>query len=396
MPTAATLARRFAFTGLLLLLAVGCLVSWLAVSQLRDMARQEAEARARLVAENMAAQVQRAVDVGIPVDRLVGVEDLFTQRMQSFQGILRVALLDTQGRVLHERRAPARDALAPVMVPIARAGETVASLELHWRQPAIAALLLSWGLPLAALIALVAGLAGEALRYALTGLVLRRERIVLASCQRIAAGDLATRPPRLGRRDFDARLPWLAEQLRHVGEQHMRVERLAQSLCQTEPDLDKRRQHAEVLAAALGNDRFPAPAPPELPTSSHAALQRWRGVLLGLLAWVPAAALASHHPVGVGAGALALLALLSGTAYRLQWWQGTASGWYGAVLGGLVFGPALSLLVQMAWAPQHFQTMGSFGYAILAVLSTAALLLPWFGSQNLGRLPHEAGEHHAA
>lgn len=390
------LARRFAFTGFLLLLFMGLLISGLAVSQLREMALQEAQARARLVAEEMAGQIQLAVDVGIPLDRLVGVEDLFAQRMQSFQGILRAALLDTRGRVLHERRLSQADAMAPVVLPISQAGEPVAWLELHWRQPVISALMLPWGLPLAALVALTAGLAGEALRYALTGLVLRRERLVHASCQRIAAGDLATRPPRLGRRDFDNRLPWLTEQLRHVSEQHVRVERLAQSLRQTEPDAGKRHQLDQVLARAIDHDHFGGrpQAVAEIPASAQAALQRWRGVLLGLLAWTPMAAFAGYHPALVGTGALALLALLLVIAHRSHWWRSRASAWYGALLGGLVFGPALSLLGQMAWAPQHFHALGSPGYAAMAVLSMAALLLPWFGTPDREplpcRMPHAA------
>lgn len=393
---ATTLARRFALAGLLLFLFVGLLVSGLAVSQLRETALEEAQARARLVAEEMADQIQLAVDVGIPLDRLVGVEDLFNQRMQSFPGLLRAALLDTRGRVLHERLAPQADALEPVILPISRAGAPVAWLELKWRQPVLSSLLLPWGLPLAALIALTAGLAGEALCYSLTGLVLRRERLIHASCQRIVAGDLTRRPPRLGRRDFDNRLPWLTEQLRHVGEQHMRVERLAQSLRQTEPDAGKRHQLDQVMAAAMGRDHFGGRSQTlaEVPASSQAALQRWRGVLLGLLAWAPTAALAGYHPAVVGAGALALLALLLGTAYRLHWWQGMPSAWYGVLLGGMVFGPALSLLGQMAWAPQHFHALGNLGYITLAVLSMAALLLPWFGHQDREPLPFK--EPHAA
>lgn len=414
------LARRFMFAGLLMMIAVSLLVSWLAVSQLQAIALMEAQARARLVAEEMADQVQLAVNVGVPVSRLVGVEELFEHRMESFPGIARAALLDPEGRVLHERRTSQRDVLAPATRIIAYAGATAAVLELQWGQPTLAALLLPWGVPLAVLIAVTTGLAAEALRFALTGVALRRERLVQASCQRIASGNLATRVPRLGRRDFDSRIPWLSEQLRHIGEQHMRVERLAQSLRQTEPDFDKRRQIDQIFSHALGHDHFPAiasttlektidspqgeaqnsvqsripfPSATEMPASSRAAFLRWRGVLIGILAWGPVAALAGYHFVWVGAGALICLGLTMGIAQRMYWWEGTFSGLYGALLGGLVFGPCLSLLIQMAWAPQHFRALGGLGYAVLAVLGMAALVLPWFGSKEQDPLPLK--ERHA-
>ena len=415
------LARRFVLAGLLLLLSACLVVGWLAVSQLGETALYEAQARARLVAEEMAGQVHLAVNVGVPVDRLVGVEDLFEHRMASFPGIVRAALLDTNDQVLHERRTSSTHALPPATIPIVHEGVPVARLELQWRAPSLTALLLPWGIPLLAVIALTTGLAGEAFRFALTGLVLRRDRLVQASCERIATGDLTTRPPRLDRRDFDNRLLWLTEQLRHVGEQRMRVSRLAQSLRQTEPDFDKRRQIDQILADALRDGKIALPesaespdapewssptektpseevsSPPflqtvsDMPASSQAALQRWRGVILGVLPWALIAMLAGNHFAWVCSGSLAFLALMLWVAGKLQWWQKTFSGWYGALLGGLVFGPCLGLLMQIAWTPQHFLALGKLGYLLLAGLSVCALVLPWLGEQanapDLASLP---------
>ncbi|WP_028605249.1 hypothetical protein [Ottowia thiooxydans] len=413
--TTASLARQFAVKGFLLLLLSGLLVTWVALSQLREMAYDEAKARAHLIAEDMADHVQLAVNLGIPIDRLVGVEDLFTHRMQSFKSILRAALVDTQGQVLQERGTSQGEALPLVVVPITMKGMPVARLELLWRQPAVSALLLTWGLPVAVLTALIAGLAAEALRYALRGRVLRRELLVREACERIAAGDLATRPPRIGRKDFDQRLPWLAEQLRHAGDQHLRIERLAQSLRQTEPDFDKRHQLDRVLAETLGDDRFSLPLPRggttttlssqspgrshstgPIPVSSKDALQRWRGVLLGLLAWAPITALAGYPLSLVGACAFAMLAAVLGIAHYSHWWKGTAPAWYGALLGGLVFGPGLSLLAQMACAPRSFQASNGLGYAILGVCGLAALSLPLIGNRVRESKSKPGMEPHAA
>ena len=102
--------RRFVLRGVLVTCVVFVTVSWVAVQQLRELAIQEASARARLVADSLAAQVQRAVKSGVPIDRLVGVEDLFAQRMAAFDDLLGATLLDSQGRVLHTRKSEESDA----------------------------------------------------------------------------------------------------------------------------------------------------------------------------------------------------------------------------------------------------------------------------------------------
>ncbi|MBH1965524.1 MAG: hypothetical protein I8H77_14375 [Comamonadaceae bacterium] len=413
------LARRFAMAGLALLTLMGLMVSWVAISQLRDTAYHEADARAHLIAEEVADQIQLAIDVGVPVDQLEGVEDLFNQRAKGFSAIVRIALVDQKGQILTQKGAPGPDTLPLVVVPITHEGAAVASLELLWRQPRVSALLLPWGLPVAVLIALIAGLANEALRFALTGVVLRRERLILESCERIAAGDLATRPPRVSRRYFDRRLPWLVEQLRHASEQHLRVQRLAQSLRQTEPDFEKRHALDRVLTETIGDDRFDMPHPggevqatanslaPELaPDSAHlvaapllsakAAHQRWRGVMLGLLASSPMAILPGYPFALTAAGALTLLAVLVVISYRFGWLKNTVYAWYGLLLGSAVFGLGLGLLAQIAAAPRMFQLWDGLGYAILAACGIAALLLPLLGPRAPVSAHQSAEGRHAA
>ncbi len=389
-------ARRYAAWGLFFLTISALVVSWLAVIQLRDIAHTEARARARLVAEAIADQVQLAINVGIPVDQLVGVDELFLARMQSFRGMLRAALIDPDDQVLHEQSAASASALAPVIIPIVLRDERVARLELTWREPALRALSIPWGVPLLSLVAIIAGLAGEALRYGMAGVIMRRELLVHAVCQHIAAGQLMTRPPRLGRRDFDERLPWLAQQLRYAGEQHMRVERLAQSLRQTEPDFDKRQELDRVLEQANGNDRFTPADIADIPAVSRAALQRWRGILLGLLAWSPVLGLAGLHAAWSAVAAVLLLAALLGVARRAGWWDGRSQARQGAFLGASVFGPGLALLTQLTVAPRQFLLLGSFGYMVLIICGVAALVLPWMC--NLVRSAESTASevHHAA
>ncbi len=391
-----TLAKRYVLWGYLLLLLASLPISWLAMVQLRDLSFEEAQARARLVADEIADQIQLAVNVGIPVDRLVGVDELFMQRMQSFEGVQSVALINADNRVLHERHAPLSEALPTVVMPIHLKGASIARVELVWRQPVLRRLVMPWALPLSLLVAMAAGLAGEGLRYALAGLVLRREDLLRTTCKKIEESDFAHRPPRLGRLDFDERLPWLTEQLRYVGEQHMRVERLAQSLRQTEPDFDKRHELDRVMEESIGKDKFLPVATEAMPTRSLAAQQRWRGILLGVLAWSTVLPMAAQHPGVIAASALALLLILLALAHRLSWWSGPRRALGGVLLGALIYGPGLAILLQLTLAPRQFLALGTLGYVVLAAFGAAALFAPFLGGEASKRLITSGEARHAA
>lgn len=379
-------ARGFALGGLVLLCLVFLAVSWVAVRQLHGMAVQEAEGRAHLVADGLAAQVQHAVQVGVPLDRLVGVTALFDHRLQAFDDLLSARLLDSQEQVLHQRARGQADAPAlAVQAAVVVSGVPVAHIHVQWREPATAALLLAWSLPLGVLLVLVSVLAAEGLRYSLTGEVLRRERIVEAACARISAGDFAFRAPRLGRREFDARLPWLRAQLRHINEQFERVHRLTLSLRRTEPDQIKRTLLDQALARAQGSDHFsPIPTTIVDDALSQPARQRWRGLLLGLLAWLLALAAVGLQPLplwGLGAGLVALLAVL---AARWRWWRADRAGCLGLVLGAALLGPGLCLLALQAWAPQAMAGLGIWGRAALVCSGLGSCVLAWLPTPHPG------------
>ncbi|QXL83639.1 hypothetical protein [Comamonas sp. NLF-1-9] len=371
-------ARRFALRGLALLCLAFLAVSWVAVRQLQGMAVQEAEGRARLVADGMAQQVQHAVQVGVPLSQLVGVTALFEHRLQAFDDLLAVSLQDSREQVLHQRaRGQANAATLAAQAPVTVSGVPVARIRVLWREPATGTLLMHWALPLAALLAFTGALAAEGLRYSLAGEVLRRERIVAAACSRLGAGDFAFRLPRLGRREFDARLPWLRAQLRHANEQFERLQRLTQSLRRTEPDQTKRALLDEGLTRVEGRDRYaqmPSLVLSDLP--SQAARARWRGLWLGLAAWLLALAGAGLQSPGVlalGPGLLVLLALL---AARRPGGRGRAI-WLGLLLGGAALGPGLCLLALQVWAPQTVGPLGDWGRAALAFCALVAAALPW-------------------
>src|SRR5512147_840681 len=79
--------RRLAWGLLALTLAIASSFFLLAMRELGETARREAQARAQVVADDLASQVERAVTLGIPLDKLEGVEDLFAQRVQNLAEI---------------------------------------------------------------------------------------------------------------------------------------------------------------------------------------------------------------------------------------------------------------------------------------------------------------------
>lgn len=381
-------ARRFALRGLVLLCLVFLGLSWVAVHQLQGMAIQEAEGRARLVADGMAQQVQHAVQVGVPLNELVGVTALFEHRLQAFDDLLAASLHDSRDQVLHQRaRGKTGAAALAVQAPVTVSGIPVARIHVLWREPATATLLTLWAVPLVALLAFTGALGAEGLRYSLAGEVLHRERIVAAACSRIGAGDFAFRLPRLGRREFDARLPWLRAQLRHVNEQFERLQRLTQSLRRTEPEQTKRALLDEGLARVEGRDQYsqmPALVLSDLP--SRAARARWRGLWLGLAAWLLALAGTGLQPLGLLALGLGLLMLVALPATRRQ---GRSAG-LGLLLGGVALGPGLCLLALQVWAPQAMAQLGGWGRGALVFCALAAVVLPWLPTP--GRCPAEGAD----
>lgn len=67
----------------LLLLTVLTLLGSIAFSRIEAVRTAEVNTKARLVASGVAANIVRAVTVGVPLDRLIGLEELVAARLQA-------------------------------------------------------------------------------------------------------------------------------------------------------------------------------------------------------------------------------------------------------------------------------------------------------------------------
>lgn len=379
-PTTEQLGKRFSLRGLLLLGLAFVAAGWVAVLQLRELSAREASARARLVADDVVIQVQRALQARVPLDRLVGVEALFDHRLLIYDDLVSIQLQDANGKLLHARDRQRGDSDAfSLGAPVLRQTTQIAKVELRWRQPSALGQMLAWALPLGALFFLTAALASEALRYDLSTRVGRRDRLVAQACRRILSGRFDFRLPRVQRREFDTRLPWLSGQLRHLGEQSERVKRLASSLRRTESDANRRAALDRILQTAQTDDLFKQTPERLVDPTADAARQRWRGVLLGLGAWVSAAVLSWTHGVGAALAGFPMAAVVLMLAARLSWWRPDHSGKFGALIGCLTLGPGAMLLGLRVAAPSDFDALGPWGVAGLCAACLGAMALSWVG-----------------
>jgi hypothetical protein len=386
--------RRFAWLGLALAVLTALVLAWTALAQLESLAEREADARAQLLADGIAHRVQRAVALGIPLDRLEGVQALFAQRIGESREIASLALTDTAQRVLW--RYPPQDgavnaSAARTVSPVLLQGKPVAQIELTRRPHGSVSLLLQWA-PLLLCAALATALAAaEAARYAAASGPRLREDLLRSVCGSVAAGDFSRRLPVMRRRSFDGRLPWLAAELRQTNEQHVRLSRLVHSLRQTEPNATRRAELDAALVTAAGQETFAAGAARETLPLPHAAGARWLGVLAGWLAWSVASAVAvlTIEATGQGPGTMAWGAWGVGTALaagamlqmlaRLPWQvrllARERSAWIrGGLIGVLLVGPGWAVVLG-ALVPGLLQRQQALVPALAAALALGCLLV---------------------
>lgn len=366
-------SRFWALVGTLCLSLITVVMFGLAVLPLKGLAKDEALGRARLVANEVTGQIQHAIDLNIPVHDLVGIEALFEQNIQSFPELLRVELRDASDRLWFAAGTERIDASLPALhLPLREQERHIAEVVVYWKSTQWFDFVRYNWLPLVALWAFSFVLMREALRMSLACYPGNRHDLVRRASERIQAGALDFAIASDGRCDHDMRPQWLAARLRHVREQFQRLERITQSLLRTEPDLAVREQLERGLKEACGEDHLQAQAVTWLTGSVQPARQRWHGLLIGLLAWLPLA-----WPVGAW-WALQLLVPLSVLIGGALWlpsllhWHARA-GLQGLLLGGLVVGPGIAGLLQVGFAPALLEGT-DVGFELLLALQS---LLAW-------------------
>lgn len=266
------LGLGWAWSAWLLLLGVALCLTGLAVYQVDQLRDSEAHARSQLHAQALAARVQQALALGIPLRHLQGVQALFAQRLRDAPDIEAVALMDRSGgttRPLWMHRRPvqhqAADEGSPpdgprAVVGIHHQGVAVADLVVVRRDLSLWPLMLEWMGWVVGVVLLAAGLAALGAVRGLKRGPLRRRQWLGAQAGLAVGGDYSSRlslfVAGIRAQEFDLRPAWLVAQFRQVNEAALRLRRLTASLRQTEPDADRRAQLDAILAQAMAQDRF--------------------------------------------------------------------------------------------------------------------------------------------
>ncbi len=88
------------------------LIAWSAFDQVEQAIAPELDGKALAVGHGLTEQVERAVGLGIPLDKLVGVEEFFAPTLDANPELRYLAVTDANGKVLFLRGAE-REALQP-------------------------------------------------------------------------------------------------------------------------------------------------------------------------------------------------------------------------------------------------------------------------------------------
>lgn len=253
----------------------GLILAAVAAHQIGQWRQSESATRGQLQVQALADRVQHALNLGIPLQRLEGVDAMFVQRLRENPDIQALAL--TQARAFDgaalwlKTRADLTDAssASPArslpagpqsVAQLTVEGQWVADLVLVRHEELIWPLLLAWGGPLMGLVLLGSLLATWGAAHSLARGWFRRRDWLLQHLQAAAQGQygsvLSLYAAGLRAREFDPRPTWLLAQFRQVNEDYLRLRRLALSLRQTEPDAGRRALLDGVLQRATGDDRF--------------------------------------------------------------------------------------------------------------------------------------------
>ena len=278
---------RYFACAAVVMLGVATLALWtISAHREQQQTRLARDVRTMSSVQSIAKDIANAVDLGLPLNRLVGVNAFLDERRVANRLTL-LRLLDDQHSVIASSREGAdsqtllaRDALTeqPIHDASGRIIGFIAAVPL----PVSGA-----GLPIIAVFTMLvaaasaAAFAGEGLAYAWqTGPVLRR-RVLTRAVARLAAEDYryvfsGARPRR-----WDRRAQAIVRQVRQINERYAQLQRLAQSLLQTQVAASRTDAILAVQKAASEHAHFASDGVIQRHVVAVQAQARWFCVTVG-------------------------------------------------------------------------------------------------------------------
>lgn len=260
----ASAANRLGILAVLILLLAAGTLTIVTYGPLHVMQQDSERTRAQILAQAVSSRLVHALDIGIPLPELVGVDALLDQQVATHEEIQSIELQSPDGRILWSaaRKAdkPGEDG-ALAVAPVMNDERLIANVRLRLsanKASAFASSAAALLLPAALLLAVLAFWAAKFSEA--NGPRLRNYAVRLATAS-IAQQHYDRTFVLPYRRGFDLRVQQLSYAVRTVHETLVRVRRLISSLRQTEPERLRREQLDQLLTEAEGSDRF---APHEL------------------------------------------------------------------------------------------------------------------------------------
>ncbi|MBF5005612.1 hypothetical protein [Diaphorobacter caeni] len=258
-------SRRLGWAGLLLLVIASMVLCGVTYRLLDDLRDESESARSQLLAQSVARRVQHALNVGVPLERLQGMDEFFMHRLKTHPDIQSISLTDAKGQVLWQSRTADRppSPTATASVPILPGSDTggaqatpIASLQLALHARNASAFAKDAAILLAPIILLLSALAWLAARYSEAEGSLLRNHVTRLAIRAIRNGRFDSTYTIIERREFDLRVQTLGHATRNVHETLTRVRRLISSLRITEPQQARRERLDHLLRHAEGRDHF--------------------------------------------------------------------------------------------------------------------------------------------
>jgi len=331
-PRRPSAALRLGWIALALLLLAAAVLAWNTQEQLRGMRQESERVRAQLMADSLSQRIGHALDIGIPLDALVGVEALFNQRLGAHAEIQSIALLQGPGKVLWftEREKPAREAAGTMAdAPVVVHGEFRGIVRLTLQESGPGPFVRSAAILLLPTVLLLAALAYLAARFSEAQGVKLRNHAVRLAMRAIASGRYDRSVVLPHRRGFDLRAQQLGHAVRGVHETLTRVRRLISSLRQTEPQAQRREYLDMLLAEAQGSHRFAEHGLTQVRVVAAEAQAFWVSLLVTLsaVALLGLAASASNAAFETALGRTVLLPGLFTAAAAVAAWVTQGRRW---------------------------------------------------------------------
>ena len=331
-PRRPSAALRLGWIALALLLLAAAVLAWNTQEQLRGMRQESERVRAQLMADSLSQRIGHALDIGIPLDALVGVEALFNQRLGAHAEIQSIALLQGPGKVLWftEREKPAREAAGTMAdAPVVVHGEFRGIVRLTLQESGPGPFVRSATILLLPTVLLLAALAYLAARFSEAQGVKLRNHAVRLAMRAIASGRYDRSVVLPHRRGFDLRAQQLGHAVRGVHETLTRVRRLISSLRQTEPQAQRREYLDMLLAEAQGSHRFAEHGLTQVIVVAAEAQAFWISLLVTLsaVAMLGLAASASNAAFETALGRTVLLPGLFTAAAAVAAWVTQGRRW---------------------------------------------------------------------